>query len=812
MKISRNWLQEYVDLADKSVEELDYALTMIGFEVEGIEHHGLAPLSNVVVGEIVSYEQHPNADRLSVCQVDVGDGQVRTIVCGAKNFKAKDRVIAALPGAVLPGDFAIKKSKLRGVDSEGMLCSERELGIGEDQGGIAILTDRPTLGTPVNEVFSGNDVILDIEVTPNRPDSLSHLGIARELAAYFRRGLSYPDIRTNFADVEDGKLIESVESETPENCPHYRGYSIRGVTIGESPAWLKERIHAIGLRPINNVVDITNFVLHELGQPLHAFDVRKIAGGKIIVRMARPHEKITTLDEKERSLDPSMMVIADADKALVVAGVMGSIAAEVDDTTSDLFLESAYFNPVCIRKTSRRLGLSTDSSYRFERGVDPKGAEFAAMRCIDLILEIAGGELLGPPLVSGEAPVTEREIHIKTDFVRNRLGFEVSDEDIVDALNALELDVAIEEDHPEKILRVGIPSFRLDLYRPIDLVEEFLRIYGTDRIPSGDVRATGLSAEDNPCTRFIRKAGSLLVGKGFNEVMHYSLRSEEELRQWYGHAHADNLALANPLASDASHLRTSVLPGLLDCVALNQARLNEPRCLFETGRVFREQDGQVYEMVSVAFVLLQDQPASWLGREKPDFYTTSHLILNLLAQAGISMDPARFSPIQGENAWQDGHAAVCGGFKMGFEAKFGMLNPAMTKRWDINGVVLAGALYLTPEFLQREPKRRSYKSFSAFPPATRDIALVMSEDVPAGQVRQEVEKAALQAANKQFAVETVQIFDVYRGPGVPDGKKSIAFGIVFRSADRTLQDKEVGQVFDATVQKLTSSGKYALRS
>lgn len=812
MKISRNWLQDYVDLTDKTNEDIEYALTMIGFEVEGIEHKGLQPLAHVVVGEILSFVQHPNADRLSVCQVDVGDGAVRTIVCGAKNFKQNDRVIAALPGAVLPGDFAIKESKLRGVDSQGMLCSERELGLGEDQGGIAILAERPLPGTPVNQVFAGSDVVFDIEVTPNRPDCLSHLGIARELAAYFRLPLNYPEVLVSESTGPGGHLIRSVSVETEENCPHYRGYSIRGVTIGESPSWLKERLAAIGLRPINNVVDITNFVLHELGQPLHAFDAKKIVGGEIIVRMARNHEKITTLDDKERSLEPTMMVIADSEKPLVIAGVMGSVDAEVDNSTQDIFLESAYFRATTIRKTSRRLGLSSDSAYRFERGVDPKGAEFAALRCIDLILQLAGGELLGPPLVSGEAPFTEKEIELSTDYVRAKLGFAISDEEIIAALEALELVVTQLDDDEAVRLRVEIPSFRLDLYRPIDLVEEVLRIYGSDRIPQGEVRCTGLLAEDNPITRFNRRANALLVGKGFNEVMHYSLRSEAELRDWFGHAQADNLALTNPLASDASHLRASLIPGLLDCLALNQARQNEPCGMFETGRVFREENGKVFEMVSIAFVLMQESPPAWLRREQADFYAVAQIATELLAQAGVTVDPARFAPLTGENAWQEGHAARCGGFRMGFEAKFGLLNPVMTRRWDVRGMVLAGSLYLTPEFLQREPKRRGYKPFSAFPAATRDLALVMSASVPAGQARQDVEKAAVQATQKQFNVDAVEIFDVYQGKGLPEDHKSIAFSIAFRSSTRTLQDKEVAAAFEAIQKTLTAKGIYTLRA
>jgi len=798
MKISQNWLSNYIDLSGKTTDQISHALTMIGFEVEGVESTGLAPMDHLVVGEILSFTQHPNADRLSVCQVQVDANAPRTIVCGAKNFKAGDRVIVALPGAVLPGDFQIKKSKLRGVMSEGMMCSLRELGIGEDHSGIAILEDRPAIGTPVNEVFGAGDTVYDLEITPNRPDALSHIGIARELAAWFRLDMRYPEVQANLAAGPGTHLIDSVVSMTPENCPHYRGYSIRGVTIGESPAWLKERLQSIGLRPINNVVDITNFVLHETGQPLHAFDAAKIKGPRIIVRAAHAGEKIITLDEKERTLDSGMTVIADAERALVVAGVMGSIDAEVDATTRDIFLEAAWFNPSNIRRTSRSLALSTDSSYRFERGVDPKGAEFAALRCIDLILELAGGELLGPPLVAGEPPLVDREVLLNTQFVRDRIGFHIDDAEIVAILEALELSVSeTATTNGGRDLTVAIPSFRLDLYRPIDLVEEVLRIYGSDRIPQGEVKAPGLISEDNPVTSFVRAASARLVGAGFNEVMHYSLRSEKELRDWYGHVSADTLRLANPLASDASHLRTSVLPGLLDCVALNQARHNQPRRLFEVGRVFRENGGRLHEMVSVGFVLLHPESGEWLQRQKPDYYTVARITQDILGAAGIRFAPDRFEPIAHENPWQEGHAAKLGAFAMGFEAKFGLLNLAMTRDWDITGPVYAGVVYLTPELLHRPRKRARYQPFSAFPPSHRDLAVVVPLATPAGKVRAEVEKIASAATGKEFNLESVRIFDVYTGTGVPEGHKSIALNLVFRSDARTLQDAEVAAAFEA---------------
>ena len=812
MKVSLDWLNEYVDLDGLSVEEIGHALTMIGFEVENIQGAGLPVLENVVVGEILSFEQHPDADRLSVCQVEVGTGEPRTIVCGAKNFRENDRVVVALPGAVLPGDFKIKKSKLRGVVSMGMLCSERELGLGNDHAGIMVLDKRPDIGTPVNALFPKPDTVFDIEITPNRPDALSHIGIARELSAWFKRSLQYPRIGVNFAEATEGRLVEALECPEPELCPHYRGYNLRGVSIAESPDWLKRRLTAIGLRPINNVVDITNYVLHETGQPLHAFDVAKIKGARIVVRRAREGEQVVTLDDKKRQLNRQNLVIADAERALVVAGVMGSVDAEVDERTADIFLESAYFNPVSVRRTSKQLGLSTDSSYRFERGVDPKGAEYAALRCLDLIMEIAGGTLMAPPLVTGEPPLVEKEIELSPEWVRERLGFAVPDEDIEDYLTRLELDVdATEDGKGNKVFRVGIPSFRGDLYRPIDLVEEVIRIHGSDRIPEARVKATVTLRDDDPVPVYQRLATGLLTGKGFKETLHYSLRSEDELRRWYGHAQAHSLAIANPLASDASHLRTSVIPALLDCLRLNASRHNEVERLFECGRVFREYEGMVYEMFSVGFVVVQEGRLSWKERERPDYYLVSRLVTDLLGEAGVPVEQWQFRAIEDENAWQGGQAAVLGSFQDGYEAKFGLLNIGMTREWDLESPVLAGAVYFLPAFLQRPRTRPAYAPFSLYPPAIRDLAVVAPSSMPAGVLERIVRETAARAVTEEVALESVKVFDIYRGPGLPEEHTSVALKLTFRNPSRTLNDEEVNSVFQKLISDLDATEGLAVR-
>lgn len=815
MKISLNWLNRYVTLS-KSAKELEEALTLIGFEVEGIESTGLADLPLVVVGEILTSEQHPNADKLSVCQVRTSlNEDPRQIVCGAKNFKVGDRVPVALPGTVLGGDFTIKESKLRGVLSQGMMCSAKELGLGVDHSGLLILESRPEIGTPINSVFTDGDTIFDIEVTPNRPDCLSHLGIARELASYFGLELRYPEIKCNvsgpFRETHP-YLIKGVTSTT-DNCPHYLGYSIRDVKVGPSPDWLKGALEAIGLRSINNVVDVTNYVVHELGQPLHAFDAAKLAGPEIIVRQANDGEKFVTLDNKERTLDSKMTVIADAEKAVALAGVMGGLYSEVDDSTTNVLLEAAWFHPPSIRYTARKLGISTDASYRYERGCDPLGVEFAALRAIDLILEVAGGYVCGPAQVFGEPRHLPREIEVSPEFINKTLGFTIPDADIKRIFEALELEVTVHDPSPEGESRwtVGIPSFRLDLDRPVDLVEETLRMYGTEKIPASTLSAPGLVADDDPIPQYLRKVSAYLVNRGACECIHYTMRPPEETRQWY--AHAGEVALANPLASDQSHLRPSLIPGLLDALRVNLSRRNNPRFLFESGRIFRQWNGKIWELVSVAFVIpVNSDSKSWLPRENPDFYTVTQHIQELLRLSGLSSGLTP-EPLVDVKPWQKDHSARIGNLaQRGYGAEFGTLNLNMTKEWDANGPVLAGEVTFLPSFLQKGASRKRYTAISSFPDTTRDLALVTDAAAPAETARAALEKVARQSVGNSFALEEVSVFDVYSGTGLPEGKKSIAFSLRFRANDRTLTDDEVNKVFADIQKRIVSDGTYSIRA
>ena len=819
MKISLNWIRDYVPLT-ASVEEISRAITFLGFEVESVHTTGAPKLEHVVVGEILTRAKHPNADKLSVCTVDVGPaGGVKTIVCGAHNCDAGNRVFVALPGAVLPGDFRIKQSKIRGQASEGMMCSPDEIGLGGEHSGLLVLTSRPELGLPINTVLPPGDTVFDIEITPNRPDCQSHLGIARELAAWFRLPLTYPQEKFR-GDVSGAAarpdLLAGVSVESAEDCPLYTAHVIAGVKIGPSPAWLQDRLTAVGLRPINNVVDVGNYVMLETGQPLHAFDAKRLGGSRIIVRSAAEGEKITTLDGKERSLTAGMLVIADAAKPVVVAGIMGGVDSGVSAETTDLVLECAVFRRQSVRATSRRLGLSSDSSYRYERGVDPHSALEAAWRAIDLIHETAGGRVVGPVYrVGGDVP-WQREIVVTHDFITDRLGFDIPAANMRAAFESLELSVTREEPtvHPARgpAWTVSVPSWRDDLDRPIDLVEEVLRLHGTEKIPPSVVQSPALVSDDDPVVLFNRRATEYLVGHDFHECVTYTLRSAKEVAAWSAGPAAHNVGLANPFVDDQSHLRASLLGGLLESLRLNQSRGVIATRLCETGRVFIEEGGHALECAAVAFVLAEPVgDRSWKLREGADFFLAKHHVLALARAAGVALEEHGGASAQAGAGWQAGHCAAYGDIVRGWTAQAGLVNLALLKSLGIEGRVYAGCFAMLPEKLPAAAGARRFVEFSLFPAALRDLALVVDENVPAGDARTRLLAVARAAAGDAFAVERVEVFDVYHGAGLPVGKKSLAFGLSFRSASRTLTDDEVNGVFQKTQDEIVRATGWQIR-
>jgi len=821
MKISLNWLKAYVAL-DASVDEICRAITFLGFEVENVIRSGAPQLDNVFVGEVLARDKHPNADKLSVCTVNIGPAHgIKTIVCGAQNYKVGDRVPVALAGAVLPGDFQIKQSKIRGQLSDGMMCSAKELGVSEESAGLLILENRPELGTPINAVLPAGDVVFDIEITPNRPDCLCHIGIARELAAWFRKDLTYPDIRFNTgASGHPARpdLLKSVRVDADEDCPLYTATVITGVKVAPSPEWMQARLRAVGLRPINNLVDIGNYVMLEYNQPLHAFDAKKIGGHEIVVRRARDGEKMITLDGKERSLNSRMLVIADASQPVVIAGIMGGSNSGVDETTTDLVLEAAFFKRQTVRWTSRHLGLSSDSSYRYERGLDPHGLPEALGRAVDLILELAGGQVAGGVHRVGADLPWQREILLRPDFVHQKLGFEIPEAEMRAALNTLELPIVREEQTPllegsRTTWTISIPSWRDDLDRPIDLVEEILRVYGTEKIPVSVVMSPGLIASDDPIVAFNRRVSDYLVGQRFNECVNYTLRSTKEMLTWISQTAASELAIANPLVEDQSHLRATLITGLLDSLRLNRSRGVSASRLFETGRVFVERNGQNFECVAVGFIIAEDPTdRNWLARASDDFFSVKRHVETLAGIAGIDLARQQIAPInEAFLGWQSGHSAIAGDMQNGWTARFGLLNLTMLKNAGVEGKVYGGIVAILPEKLTEDASHRRFQPFGAFPAALRDLALIVDESTPAAEVQKALAKVSRAAAGNAFALEAVQPFDLYRGKGLPEGKKSLAFSLVFRAADRTLTDDEVNTVFQKIQSELTASTPYQIR-
>ncbi len=820
MKISLNWLRDYVQL-DASVDEISRAVTFLGFEVEGVVSTGAPKLDHVVVGEILTRARHPNADKLSVCTVDVGPaGGVKTIVCGAHNCDAGNRVLVALPGAVLPGNFQIKQSKIRGQASDGMMCSPDEIGMGGEHSGLLILAGRPALGMPMNDALPAGDTVFDIEVTPNRPDCQSHLGIARELAAWFKLPLLYPQEKFRGApgDLARPDLLKAVRVDSPADCPLYTAHIITGIKVGPSPAWLQERLTAVGLRPINNVVDVGNYVMLETGQPLHAFDAKKLGGLEIVVRRAVDGEKITTLDGKERTLSSRMLVIADAQRPVVVAGIMGGENSGVSADTTDLVLECAVFNRQSVRWTSRKLALSSDSSYRYERGVDAHAALEAAYRAVDLIIETAGGAVVGPVFkVGGDVP-WQREIVVTHDFITERLGFDIPAEAMRAAFESLELTVTREEEtvHPARgpAWTVNIPSWRDDLDRPIDLVEEVLRLYGTEKIPPAVVQSPGLLADDDPIVVFNRRVTNYLVGHDFHECVTYTLRPAKEIATWVSQAAAQELALANPFVEDQSHLRPTLITGLLESLKLNQSRGVVVSRLCETGRIFIEHNGENLECAAVGFVIAEPVGERvWLPRTGADFYTIKHHVAAIAAAAGVDLGRQPAAPVTGAYfGWQEGQSASVGDIAHGWTARFGLLNLGLVKSIGLEGKVYAGIFAILPARLSGDSARRRFNEFGLFPAALRDLALVVDVAKPAGDVQKALAKTARAAVGNAFAVESVSVFDVYQGKGLPDDKKSLAFSLVFRAADRTLTDAEVNTAFAQIQQLIVADGTITVRA
>ncbi len=774
MNVSLQWLGDHIDLSDYSTTQLDELLTFAGIEVEGIR----SLPDHLVVAEILSSEKHPDAEKLSVCQVDDGSGTPRQIVCGAKNYQVGDKVPLALPGCVLDaGDgktFTIGEGKLRGIDSLGMMCSAKEIGLGEGEDGLLILSPSLVPGTPLGEVFPA---VFELEITPNRPDCLSHLGVARELAALAKKplkGLAHHGVSST--PVKSAAADEiTLLSET---CPYYTASILRGVRVAESPAWLKTKLESIGLRPINNIVDLTNYVLFETGQPLHAFDLAKLDGG-IVVRPAAEGETFLALNGEEYELSDGDLVIADRTKAVAIGGVMGGEDSGVTESTTDVLLEAAYFAPASVRRTGRRLGIHSDSSYRFERGVDPLQIAGVSDFAVQLILELAGGTADPDLLVAGAAPEGPQPVALDNNHCRAVIGAPLDDKTIDGILGSLGL---------EKTDGAwAIPSYRLDLVRPIDLVEEVARVHGLDQVPSQTRAAFSATSKADEFYDFLRSIQDRLASLGFYETRNLKLISAAQLADDLATTHRgmSPVRLKNPLNDEQDYLRPGLIPGLLASASRNQ-RFGRPDLrLFEAGRVFTATPkGDEIEHEHLALLMTGARTRRSWADGKPSLLDI-HDLRGVLEQ--ICPGDLHFVPVEDPRLLCACRIEIGEGKKTAAIGLAGIVPPARARELDIDAPVLVAEMNLKKLMAARRSDP-AHADLPKFPGSSRDVAMLVPKDLPAGAV------ADFLRAHPEPLLQSFELFDLFEDPeGVKlaKDKKSLAWSILYRSPDRTLESHEV---------------------
>ena len=789
MLISLNWLKQYIDLEGISIEELDNTLTMIGQEVEKIDRQGES-LVNIVTAQIMEKEAHPDSDHLTVCKVDDGS-EVFQIVCGAPNHKQGDKVVLARIGAVLGGDFKIKKSKIRGVESFGMLCSEKELGLSENHEGIMILPEDTKPGMEIKDYFGLDDTIFELEITPNRPDCLSHIGIARELAVYYNKKLKLPEIKMHEKHFEKTENFIHIEIADKTISKRYASKIVKGVTVKESPEWLQKRLGSIGIRSINNIVDVTNFVLMEMGHPIHAFDLNKIEGKKIIVRRAEDGEKLITLDEKERVLNQDDIVIADGKKAVALGGVMGGYNSEIDGNTKDVLIEVAHFNPYNIRKTSKRLTLSSDASYRFERGVDLEDAEKVIDRVAELIQETGGGDILHG--ISEAYPVKYEEIIVEFNLKRFErfVGKEIPKERIIEIFENLEIIV----DNKGEILLLTPPSFRSDLEREQDFYEEIIRIYGFDNIESilPELAVNQNRVDTLKDIDFMRSI-AVAVGTGLREVINYSFIPRDGLEKIrYNKAENEEiLEVRKPITEDFVIMRPTLLYSLIKNAKDNINRNITDIRFFETTKIFRKINDKIEEEQRFG-IILGGEPEKYIWNVKPqpyDFYDLKGIVEEVFSK--ISFEKYTLVRTTKES-YHPGRAAD---IYIGKEyiGTFGELHPDVIENFDLKKKLLTAEFKLEA-LIKYSDRNVFFKGINKFPAVPRDLAFVMEEDILVGEVIKTISKLSP-------VIEKVELFDVYQGAGVEPGKKSIAISIVLREKNKTLEENEINSVVAKILEKV----------
>ncbi len=805
MKLTLDWLQNYVDISGVTPSELADHLTMLGLEVDAVTplYEDLTPLKT---GLVVSAERHPDADKLTVCQVKIGD-TTHQIVCGAPNVRKDLNVVVALPGTVLPGDMKIGKSKIRGVESFGMICSERELGLSTSHDGIMELPPEAGEGLAFTRAMGLADTFVEVDLTPNRPDCASVIGVAREVAGVLKKELHLP---VSGAEIKKTSGEFSVEIESSELCPRYAGRLIKNIKIGPSPWWLRKRLLSVGMRPISNIVDITNFVMMEYGQPLHAFDFDTLAGGKIVVRAPREHEmSFTTLDGSTRQLDSEMMMICDGEKPIAVAGIMGGANSEVSDKTINILLESACFNPVSIRKTARKLNLATEASYRFERGVDPSGTINALNRAVELICELAGGHAPDEGVDNYGGKKEPLTLALRVGRTRSLLGLELSAGEITALLQSIGIRCVIKDDDT---LLVSPPTFRVDIEREADLIEEVARLYGYNRIPTS-LPKVDLSYPEQDKRRLRRLAiAERLTSIGFTEAINYSFVSDkhsEMMELAESDVRYKTVRLLNPLSEEQSVLRTMLLPGLLENVRRNLNFQKTDVKLFEIGKVFTPQDVNAQPLETTRFTGAMsgtrygESAPLYFKPEPVDIFDVKgavEFICREMSLGSFDSDTAGLhfaipKPGTEEPFAEKGYALdiFIADRKLG---SLGKLRTDILRRFSIKHDVFF--FDLDYEGLC-EPKaiEKKFTSLPIYPSVKRDIALVVPASVSAGELLTAVRNAP------DKLIESCEIFDVYQGGKIPKGHKSVALSITYRSQTKTLTEKNVEKSHDKIVRLLT---------
>lgn len=798
MLISLNWLKQYIDLDGIEINEMEDALTMIGQEVEKIDIVG-GNLDKVVVAHLEEVKKHPNADSLTLCKVNNGK-EILQIVCGATNHKTGDKVALAQVGARLKEDFTIKKGKIRGEESNGMLCSEDELGIGSDKDGIIILPEDAPVGVPFKDYLGINDTVFELEITPNRPDCLSHIGIARELSAYYGKELKYPETEIKNEIEEKTSDNVKVTIEDSNLSRRYVTRILKNVTVKESPKWLKERIESVGLRSINNIVDVSNFILMEMNHPNHVFDLDKIEGNEIKVKSAVKGDKLVTLDEQERELEDGDIVICDSKKILALGGVMGGLDSEVTDNTKNILLEVAQFNPQNVRKTSRRLTLTSDSSYRFERGIDVEDSIKVINRLANLIQEVAGGEILNGYVDVYPVPHENKVAELNFERLNRFVGKVIPREKVIEILRNLEIDV---KDNGET-LTLTAPSYRGDLELEQDYFEEVIRMYGFDNIENILPRVDINKNSTLDTTKLTDRVKTICASVGLKEVINYSFIPKDALQKlkFTGVSEDKLIDISNPITEDFVTMRPTLLYSLIKNAKDNMNRNVSNIRFFEVSRTFEKAEELAKEDIKVGIILAGENDKT-LWNPKPvhyDFYDLKGIVEEIFSKLKFQSFSIKRS-VQTE--FHPGRSADVFVGKE-YIGSFGEIHPDVLENFGLNKKTVLVAEFNIELIKKYINKPFVYQGIVKYPAVPRDLALVMNENILVGDVLKTIEKI-------DKKVEKVELFDIYQGIGVEPGKKSVAISILLRDDSKTLEEKEINDIIDKILAKMKKDYMAELR-